>query len=43
VEAIADPEELHRNRRLAWRVMTLALVTAILATGLFAVATVPVS
>jgi hypothetical protein len=43
VETVADPEELHRNRRLGWRVIAFALVTAILATGLFAVAAVPVS
>jgi len=36
VETVADPEQLRRNRRLAWRVMAYALITATLATGLFA-------
>jgi hypothetical protein len=40
-EAIADPEELRRNRRLAWRILTYSLVTAVLATGLFASASLP--
>lgn len=43
VEPIADPEELRSTRLLAWRVLAYSLVTAVLATGLFAVASVPVS
>jgi len=43
LEPIADPEEQQRNRSLARRVMVYALVTAVVATGLFAVATLPLA
>ncbi len=34
-EAIANPADRERNRRLGWLVMASATATAILATGLF--------
>jgi len=34
-EAVANPADRERNRRLGWLVMASATITAIVATGLF--------